>query len=496
MRNYSDVFIVGGGINGAAIAADAAGRGLSVTLCEKNDLASGTSSASSKLIHGGLRYLEQFEFNLVRKGLRERRILLNRAPFLITPLEFIFPHEKHLRPAWLIRLGLFLYDHLSLKNNLPSTQGINLTKDARGKPLLAHIKQGFSFYDGFTDDARLVILNALLARDYGALILTRTTFIKATREKNFWKIHLFNQKKQIEEEYYARVLINVAGPWIQKVHQHISSNLQFKINFSKGSHLIVPKMYEGNHAYILQTEDKRVTFIIPFKEHWTLVGTTDVNFKGNLDEIHIQDTEINYLCNIINRYFKKAIHKKDIVWTYSGVRCLQSSDETRLSEITRDYRILVEDRNTLPLLTIIGGKLTMHRALAEETINQLKPYFKTLSPPFTATKPLPGGNFKNQSYKEFKFTFKKIFTFLPSTLCDRYLQSYGTRSLSILQNAKTLDDLGEHFGRDLYQIEVDYLIKEEWAKTAEDILWRRSKLGLLFTRSEQEKLTDYLQTKI
>lgn len=485
MQQVCDLFIIGGGINGVAIAADAAGRGLSVTLCEKHDLASGTSSASTKLIHGGLRYLELYEFNLVRKALREREILLKRAPFLIKPLEFILPHEKHLRPAWLIRSGLFLYNHLVKRRSLRGAKSIQLQKDPRGQALLSRFKQGFSYYDGFTDDARLVILNALSAKSNDATILTRTEFISAEREDDRWKIQLKNRITQQIFYRYAKALINAAGPWINQI-----GLTNFDIKLVKGSHIVVPKLYNGNFAYILQREDERVVFAIPYQENFTLIGTTDVLFSGDLDEVDITPEESRYLLDTVNRYFKKQTHEHDIKWSYAGVRCLQNEADESPSKITRDYKLEIETADDkLPLLTVIGGKITTHRLLAEDVLTKLKPFFREIGPSWTATHVLPGAEF---SYENFKATY----SWLPTHLADRYANNYGSLAYLLLGNASSLSDLGDYFSNELYEKEINYLITYEWAKTHEDILWRRTKLGLFFSEEDTNTLKNYLYNKL
>jgi glycerol-3-phosphate dehydrogenase len=347
MENYSDIFIIGGGINGTAIAADAAGRGLSVSLCERNDLASGTSSASSKLIHGGLRYLEFYELGLVRSALQEREILLRRAPHLISPLEFVLPHEKQLRPAWLIRLGLFLYDHLTKRHYLPRSKALDLQNDIRGNALFPAFKKGFSYFDCFTDDARLVIENALSAKNNGAEIFTYTAFLSAKREKTSWKIELQDTFSKNIFYRYAKVLINASGPWVKEIHNKIlTTDLIFEIQLDKGSHIVVPKLYEGNFAYILQNTDKRMVFAIPFQQQFTLIGTTDNTLSENVETVKVTTTEEDYLLKTINHYFKKPLTKQDIIWSYSGVRCLQqASNKKNISTITRDYKLLIENKN-------------------------------------------------------------------------------------------------------------------------------------------------------
>lgn len=496
MMDHTDIFIIGGGINGVAIAADAAGRGLSVKLCEKSDLSAGTSSASSKLIHGGLRYLEHFEFGLVKKALHERDILLFRAPFLIKPLEFILPHDKHLRSTFIIRMGLFLYNYLCKRKSLPKSTSISFKNNTRGLELQPHITQGFSYYDCFTDDSRLVILNALSAKEHDATILTRTEFISAEREDDFWKIKLKNVLNNEIEFHYSKILINVTGPWVKKTHSKIKSNLTFDTNLDKGSHIVVPKLYDGDFAYILQNTDRRIVFVIPYLEKYTLIGTTDIHFTDDLNQVSISDDEKDYLCSIINRYFKKKITKNDIIWSYSGVRCLQAQAGHSSITTTRDFQCFTEHINNLALITVIGGKLTTHRVLAESVCDQLKSYFPAMRPTWTSTVPLPGGDIPEQDFNKFYDEITKNYPWLPNNIVLRYIKNYGTRIKFLLENTSSLLDLGDDFSNGLYQKEIEYLVKYEWVISADDILWRRTKLGLEFSESEKNKLESWLQNKI
>ncbi len=489
-----DLFIIGGGINGAAIACDAAGRGLSVVVCEKNDLASATSSASTKLIHGGLRYLELYEFQLVRNALREQSILMQKAPHLISPLEFILPHEKHLRPVWLIRLGLFLYDHLLCKKNLPSSKRVNLKKTVYGDALKNTFKDGFSYYDCFTDDARLTLLNAIAAREKGAEILSRHEFISARPLKNQWKVTYKNTLTDETKTCFANMLVNASGPWINLVQQKINPEKSIPHELVKGSHIIVPALFSGDFAYILQNEDQRIVFAIPYQRDFTLIGTTDVAFVGDVDKhIKISPDEENYLCKLINRYFKTTITPRDIIASYAGVRCLQQDMTEKLSAISRDYQLQLDTDSHPPLLTIIGGKITTHRSLAEEAVNLMGSFFTTLGPTWTKSAPLPGGDFPQHNLQIFKKKFQRTFSWLPEEIQNRYIKNYGTRAYIILNNAKNIQDLGEDFSHGLYEKELVYLIQQEWAMTVEDILWRRTKLGLVFSEEEKNKMAEWLE---
>lgn len=491
MQEAFDIFIIGGGINGAGIAADAAGRGLTVALCEKNDLASATSSASSKLIHGGLRYLEQYDFGLVRAALQEREILHRNARHIVSPLEFVLPHDKHLRPTWLIRLGLFIYDHLARHPFLPNSKRLSLTKDPRGQALDNRFTTGFSYYDCHTDDARLVILNAIAAYDHGASILTHTEYLSAERMKDQWKISLKNRRNGETYTVFAKCLINASGPWVTKNSSTIVGSALQASRLVKGSHIVVPRLYEGEYAYILQTKDKRVVFAIPYQENFTLIGTTDVTYTDDLEHVTISGEEKIYLCNTINNYFKKSISVADIIWSYAGIRCLQADNAERPSEVTRDYQFHLQPDNQL--LTIISGKLTTYRRLAEEAVNSLSESFPHMKTAWTAQKPLPGGDFSEATFQLFYKNLQKKYSWLPQTVAYRYARSYGTRVELILSRATKLTDLGEFFGAGLYQKEVEYLINHEWAISCEDILWRRSKLGLFLSVEEVEKLQNWLE---
>jgi len=491
MQNTFDIFIIGGGINGVGIAADAAGRGLSVGLCEQADLASATSSASSKLIHGGLRYLELYEFGLVRKALKEREILLHNAAHLISPLEFVLPYEPHLRPRWLIRLGLFIYDHLITKRSLPSSKQIDLSRDPRGQALLAQFKQGFSYFDCHTNDARLVILNALSAKEHGATIMSRMRCVSAAREKGLWIIELQNVLTQEKKHYTAKVLVNACGPWLAQVAmQTIKAHHSFRIKLIKGSHILLPKLYAGDYAYILQNADKRVVFVMPFEQDYTLIGTTDVPYAGGLNDVKCSDEEMRYLCDTVNQYFKQSISPKDIIHSYAGVRCLQADREVKASEMTRDYKFELTEDDTL--LTVVSGKLTTYRRLAEEAVNSLSRAFPNLKPAWTEQNVLPGGEFAGHDFKKFYLGFMERYSWLPARLAYRYAQSYGTRAEVFLAEAKSLEDLGLHFGFGLYESEVKYLLQNEWARTVDDILWRRTKLGLVFDEKGILALTNWL----
>ncbi|MCA0403113.1 MAG: glycerol-3-phosphate dehydrogenase [Proteobacteria bacterium] len=483
-----DVAIIGGGINGCGAAADAALRGLSVILIEKDDLASKTTSASSKLIHGGLRYLEYYDFSLVKKALNERQLLLDLAPYLVRPMPFIIPYEPHLRPAWLIRTGLFLYDNLSRKNKLPKSKLIkNKIKNPYFSPLKAQFEKGFIFYDGATDDTRLTIANALQAKQHGAEIRLHTQITSSTVIDGLWQFEL-NKSETIK----AKTLINATGPWVETVNQQFGIDNHYEMTLVKGSHLLVPKIYEGDHAYLLQNKDKRIVFILPF-HNYHLIGTTDVKFNGNLNEVKISPEEIDYLLDLVNQYLAHPLQKTDILDTFSGVRPLLSSKlEKTPAALSRDY-ICRFTKEPAASVCIYGGKITTYRQAAKEAINKLSPIFPELAKSKTAFIPLPGAYLDELSFKDYCELAEKKYHWLPAELRKRYLASYGSLAEIFLKNCHEIKDLGVQFSEDLYQIEVDYLIQNEWATSTEDILWRRTKLGLNFKQEQLIRLDDYLK---
>ncbi|WP_299494254.1 glycerol-3-phosphate dehydrogenase [uncultured Shewanella sp.] len=508
-----DLFIVGGGINGVGIAADAAGRGLSVFLCEQSDLAQATSSASSKLIHGGLRYLEHYEFRLVREALEEREVMLKKAPHIVSPLRFRLPHQPHLRPAWMIRAGLFLYDFLGKRETLKGSKSIKFNNQS---PLRANIKKGFEYADCYVDDARLVVLNAIAARNNGANIVTQTRCVSAKRKNGLWEIHLENQLTHKKQCVYAKGLVNAAGPWVASfIEEGLKLDAAHGIRLIKGSHIIVPKIHDEKEAYILQNEDQRIVFVIPYHDDFSLIGTTDVEYQGDPSKVSISNEEKNYLITLVNLHFKKQISTNDIVSSFAGVRPLCDDESDKASTITRDYTVEIEDDNAIaPLLSVFGGKITTYRKLAETAMKKLKPYYDKMGEQWTAETPLPGAEHvtinhhpdKSSSHdslstspQDFKSMFEaqllSHFPWLTPSMAARFARSYGTLCLEFLVEATALEDLGKHFGADLYAAEIDYLTDNEWAIHAEDILWRRSKLGLYLNEAQQQQLEDYLAKK-
>ena len=484
-----DVAVIGGGINGVGIAADAAGRGLSVFLCEKDDLASHTSSASSKLIHGGLRYLEHYEFRLVREALAEREVLLAKAPHIVKQMRFVLPHRPHLRPAWMIRAGLFLYDNLGKREKLEGSKSLKFGPDS---PLKSEITKGFEYSDCWVDDARLVVLNAMAAREKGAHVHTQTRCVSARRTKGLWHLHLERADGSLFS-IRSKALVNAAGPWVAKfIRDDLKMESPYGIRLIQGSHLIVPKLYEGEHAHILQNEDQRIVFTIPYLNQFTLIGTTDREYTGDPANVAITDGETDYLLKVVNAHFKKQISRDDILHSYSGVRPLCNDESDNPSAVTRDYTLALSgSAEEAPLLSVFGGKLTTYRKLAESALAQLAPYFPHIKPSWTAGETLPGGE-DMSTPQALSSRIRDQYDWVPTEIARRWSTTYGSRTWRMLEGGQNLADLGEHMGGGLYSREVDYLCSEEWATTAHDILWRRSKLGLFTTAAEQQKLVDYL----
>ena len=483
-----DVVVVGGGINGVGVAVDAVGRGLSVFLCEKDDLASHTSSASSKLIHGGLRYLEHKEFRLVREALAEREILLAKAPHIIRPLRFIMPHQPHLRPAWLIRTGLFFYDHLGKREKLAAST--HLTFDAATSPLKAEITQGFEYSDCAVDDARLVVLNAIQARERGAHIATQTRCTSAYRENGLWVIDLENTQGRYTVQ--AKALVNAAGPWVaQFIQQNLKQKSPYGLRLIQGSHIVVPKIYAGDKAFILQNDDHRIVFAIPYLDQYTLIGTTDHEYQGDLNKVAITQPEMDYLLDVYNDHFKHQLGPQDILYTYSGVRSLCDDESDNPSAITRDYTLALSQEQDAPLLSVFGGKLTTYRKLAESALTHLQPFFPTMKKPWTEKALLPGA----ENLVSVELLIQQLIQAVQDVsvqLASRWAHAYGSRVWIFLNNISMLHELGQDFGHGLYAQEVDYLVNQEWAIKSSDILWRRSKLGLEFTETEIQALDEYL----
>jgi len=491
-----DLAIIGGGVNGCGIARDAAGRGNSVFLCEMNDLASGTSSWSTKLVHGGLRYLEYYEFRLVREALIEREILWGIAPHIIRPLRFVLPHHDGLRPAWLLRLGLFLYDHIGGRHLLPPTRSVDLTRDEVGKPLVPHrYTKGFEYSDCFVDDARLVVLTARDAADRGAEIRTRSRAVEIRQTDGIWQVTVENAFSGERSTVRARVLVNAGGPWVEQVLAAGSGvNARAKVRLVQGSHIVVRKLYQHDRAYMFQNSDGRIVFVIPYQDDFTLIGTTDRDYDGDPAKVKASNEEIQYLCDSVSEYLAKPVRPGDVVWTYAGVRPLYDDGASEAKAATREYVFELDTPGGAPLLSIYGGKITTHRRLAEEALEKLAPYLNGTKARegWTGKAPLPGGDMDVSAVAALAAELVRHYPFLTAAHADRLAHAYGTRAGKLLGNAKSLGDLGQSFGASLTEAEVRYLMSTEWACTAEDIVWRRSKLGLRLTPLEIAAIDDWI----
>ncbi len=496
-RSEADLLVVGGGVNGAGIARDAAGRGLSVILCEQADLASATSSASSKLVHGGLRYLEHYEFRLVREALIEREVLLGIAPHIVWPMRFVLPHDGAQRPVWLIRLGLLIYDWLGPRRRLPASRRVHLRQNAVGAPLQERFTTGFMYSDCWVDDSRLVVLNAMDARERGAEILTRTRCLSVRRDGRLWRAELEDRLTGEKRQVSARALVNATGPWVEEMlHQRAAVQGKGRSRLIKGSHLVFPRLYEGEQAYILQNDDRRVIFAIPYEQDFTLVGTTDVAFEGDPSSVAISEAEAVYLCRAVSNHFRTPVTPGDAVHSYSGIRPLYDNEARQASAVTRDYVLDLDgEPGQAPLLSVFGGKITTFRKLAEHAIEKLQPFVAPPRPaPWTARTPLPGGDM-DLGFDDFLTLLRAAHPWLPVALARRLAHAYGTRVGRILGSAGSLEALGTDFGSGLYQAEIDYLLDKEWAMSAEDVLWRRSKLGLHLSAQQQHEVARYIAAR-
>jgi len=486
-----DLLVIGGGVNGAGIARDAAGRGLRVLLCEQDDLAAHTSSSSTKLIHGGLRYLEHYEFRLVRKALAEREVLLAAAPHIIWPLRFVLPHEPHLRPAWMIRAGLLLYDHLARRRRLAGSGAIDLRDHPAGAPLRAGYAQAFVYSDAWVDDARLVVLNAIDARERGAEIVTRTRCTRIVREQGTWTATLVDAGGE-RRLMRARAVVNATGPWVGAfLDQATPVRSRRAVRLVKGSHIVVPRLFDHDFAYIFQNVDRRIIFAIPYEHEFTLVGTTDVEFHGEASRAHIGADETTYLCELVSRHFRRGVSPSEVLWSYSGVRPLLEDESSDPSSVTRDYTFEL-DTEGAPLLSIFGGKITTYRRLAEEAIERLLPTLGAAAPRWTATAALPGGDLPGGDFAAFRAGLGGRYPGFPARLLDRWARAYGTRLAGWLGSAASPADLGAEVVPGLHAAEIGYLRRHEWARSAEDILWRRSKLGLHAPRDATAILDGWL----
>ena len=495
MAAVYDLAIVGGGINGCGIARDAAGRGCSVFLCEQGDLASATSSASTKLIHGGLRYLEYYEFRLVREALKEREVLWRMAPHIIWPLRFVLPHLPGLRPAWFLRLGLFLYDHLGGRERLPGTRGLDLRSDPAGAPLKPGFTRAFEYSDCWVEDARLVVLNAQDAARLGATIRTRTRFVDAERRGGLWHATLEDTRTGERSTVRARALVNAAGPWVADVlTKGVRTAVGASIRLVQGSHIVVPRMFEHERCYIFQNADGRIVFAIPYERDFTLIGTTDRDYTADPAGVHASPEDIAYLCAAAREYFAKPIRAEDVVWTYSGVRPLYDDGASAAQAATRDYVLALDaPAGAPPLLSVFGGKITTYRKLAEAALKKLGPHLSVAADAsWSSRSPLPGGDFPVDGVKALVAELRARYPFVAPEHMTRLVRAYGTRTRVLLGGARSPADLGRSFGATLTEAEVRYLMEEEWALTAEDVLWRRSKLGLRLNPAQMRDLDAYM----
>jgi len=490
-----DLVVIGGGINGAGIARDAAGRGLSVLLVEKDDLAEHTSSSSTKLIHGGLRYLEHYDFMLVRHALQEREVLLRAAPHIIWPLRFVLPHHKALRPKWLIRMGLFIYDHIGGRKLLPASHSLDLTSHISGEALKSEFSSGFEYSDCWVQDARLVTLNVMDAAERGCDVRTRCECTDLVRAEGQWSVHLHDKLADNKSVVTARAVVNASGPWVEATldldEEHDSKH---GVRLVKGSHIVVPKLFDHPYTYIFQNADNRVLFAVPYEQDYTLLGTTDVEVNDEPGKQHIDADEIDYICKSVSEYFEKPVSPQSVVWSYAGVRPLYDDASENASKVTRDYKLDLDVRKNAPVLSVYGGKITTFRKLAEQAVDMLRDSLDCSAGEWTADAPLPGGDIANADFDAYLKELKGQYSWLDEHVLYDYARNYGTRIHVVLANTTSMADLGKHFSGPLYQAEVDYLVHNEWARTAEDILWRRSKKGLHTEAGAEAELQDYIDS--
>lgn len=488
-----DLLIVGGGIHGAGIARDAAGRGLRVLLVEKDGLAAHTSSASTKLVHGGLRYLEYLKLRLVRESLSERESLLAIAPHLVRRQRFVLPYRGRLRPAWAVRLGLFLYDRLGRHSTLEGSARIRFADSPYGEPLQRRLRSGFVYSDCTADDSRLVILNAKDAVERGAEVRVRHRLLRATRQGGEWSADIRDETTGATRIEHARAMVNAAGPWVAEVIADCQAGGAKPVRLVKGSHIVVPRLYEGTQAYALQNSDRRLVFVIPWQESFTLIGTTDVPWNGPPASCQIEPAEVDYLCEVVNRNFEHRISPADVAWSYAGIRALQDDGSTRASAVTREFELALDaGGDRAPLLSVVGGKLTTYRRLAELALGKLAPWLGALPGEWTATAPLPGGDLPGGDVEAFARELARRWPFLGEQRSRRLAHAYGTRALRWLEPVRSATDLGEEFGGGMTRLEVDYLVREEWARTAHDIHWLHSKTGLYASPADRLRLETHL----
>lgn len=495
MNPTVDLLVVGGGINGAGVARDAAGRGLRVLLCEQGDLGEGTSSRSGKYIHGGLRYLEYYEFRLVREALIEREVLLRLAPHLIFPMRLVITHNKGLRPAWFLRTGLFLYDHLGGRERLPGTRSVHLRNDPVGAALQPQYDKAFEYSDCWVDDARLVLYNALDAQRLGATVMTRTAFTGAQRDGDAWTAELTDGRSGQVTRVRAKAIVNAAGPWVETALSRIRGVQSNKrVRLVKGSHIITKKFWDGPQAYVIQHTDRRILFINPYLDDLALIGTTDIGYEGDPGQVQADANEIQYICSALNNYFVHQLTPDQVLLAYSGVRPLLEDEAANPSAVTRDYEFAIDGAPGQPvLLSAYGGKITTYRKLAEHALDKLKPWFPQLGPAWSGTKPLPGGDIPNADFDGFFAQLRQRYAGLPLPLLQHLARNYGTGVAALLGNARSTADLGQHFGAHCYERELQHLVSHEWAQTVEDLLWRRTKHALRLDATQKAAVAAWLQ---
>lgn len=496
-----DLLVIGGGINGTGIACDAAGRGLSVLLCEADDLACATSSASSKLIHGGLRYLELYEFRLVREALAEREVLLRKAPHIIWPLRFVLPDHKGMRPRWMIRAGLTIYDHLSRRKCIPASSSIRLSTVSDGAAFKPQFKKGFSYWDCWVDDARLVVANAMGARAKGAQVETRSNVVSARPADGGWQITIEDRDEGTRREVRAKAIVNAAGPWADQVFASLNENAgkqrtnRARLRLIKGSHIVVPKIHNGDDAFILQNADGRVVFVLPYERDFSLIGTTDEEFFNAPETASASADEVEYLLDAVGEFCTTRPDAKEVVWRYAGVRALFDDAHSNASEVTRDYRLALDTfGDGAPVLSVLGGKITTYRALAEDAVNKIAAYFPGAGPAWTRNEQLPGGELGAASFEEFVQSQVRRRPDFPAAYLHRIARRHGSCTDDVLGDARSIDDMGVKIGADLFEREVSYLKHQEWARSPDDVLWRRTKAGLHLSVEELGRARDLLES--
>ncbi|CAH0530361.1 glycerol-3-phosphate dehydrogenase [Vibrio hippocampi] len=491
-----DIIVIGGGINGAGIAAECAAQGLKVALFEAKDFACATSSASSKLIHGGLRYLEHYEFRLVSEALAEREVLLQKAPHIAYPMRFCLPHRPFLRPKWMIRCGLFLYDHLGKRTTLPASQQIRFPTNT---PLKSEFTDGFEYSDCWVDDARLVMLNILAAKNDGAWVCNYSRVDQARREGDLWQVEVTDQMTKQSSSFRAKAVVNAAGPWVEDLfQQQLQLASPRHVRLIQGSHIVVPRLAQQQEAYILQNADKRIVFVIPYLDQFSMIGTTDVEYQGDPYQVTITDQETDYLLDVVNQHFTQTLSRDDIIWSFSGVRPLCEDESSSAQAVTRDYTLEMDQGELqAPLLSIFGGKLTTYRKLAMAATEKLRPCFPAMLNNCTQATPLPGGDL-GMSREQYLQTLTTRYPWLNEKLLHRYFNQFGSHVHSLLYGITCSSELGLCFSQQaggVYQCEIDYLLQQELAMTGEDVLWRRTKLGLYLSKEEADNVTDYVKEK-